>query len=138
MIEFYSETEFKIENTEKISRWIDKVVGNEGNELGEVSYIFCDDDYLLKLNKEYLNHDTLTDIITLDNCIGNRLNGDIFISIERIEENAKIYSTPFLNELHRVMIHGILHLCGYLDKSKTEIEAMRKKEDEALRMLNSL
>jgi rRNA maturation RNase YbeY len=138
MIEFYSETEFKIDNKNKITRWIKHIIINEGNELSEISYVFCDDDFLLKLNKEYLGHDTLTDIITFDNSVGNIIGGDIYISVERVKENARIYSTTLLNEIHRVMIHGVLHLCGYKDKSKAESNNMKAKEEEALQLLKSL
>jgi rRNA maturation RNase YbeY len=138
MIEFFSETEFRIENKEKIARWINHIIKKEGFEQGEISYVFCDDDYLLRLNEKYLEHDTLTDILTFDSSNSDRLNGDIFISVERVKENAKEYTTTFSNELHRVMIHGILHLCGYKDKSETESKTMKRKEDEALLLLKSL
>ncbi len=132
MIDFFSETEFNLQNSEEVANWISKIITNEKREEGEISYIFCDDEYLHKLNVEFLNHDTLTDIISFDNSLGNQINGDIFISIERVKENADSYTTTFENELHRVIIHGILHYCGYKDKTKTDAELMRKKEDEAL------
>ena len=132
MIDFFSETEFNLQNSEEVASWISKIITNEKREEGEISYIFCDDEYLHKLNVEFLNHDTLTDIISFDNSLGNQINGDIFISIERVKENADSYKTSFKNELHRVIIHGILHYCGYKDKTKTDAELMRKKEDEAL------
>ena len=132
MIDFFSETEFNLQNSEEVASWISKIITKEKREEGEISYIFCDDEYLHKLNVEFLNHDTLTDIISFDNSLGNQINGDIFISIERVKENADSYTTTFENELHRVIIHGILHYCGYKDKTKTDAELMRKKEDEAL------
>ncbi|PHS62282.1 MAG: rRNA maturation RNase YbeY [Flavobacterium sp.] len=132
MIDFYSETDFELQNSKEISQWISQVIQNEDYEEGEVSYVFCDDDYLLKLNKEFLNHDTLTDIISFDNSLGKQINGDIYISVERVKENSETFSTTFEKELHRVMIHGILHYCGYKDKTEEAVKTMRKKEEEAL------
>jgi len=132
MIDFFSETAFSLQNPDGIARWISKIVNCLKREEGEISYIFCDDQYLHKLNLEFLNHDTLTDIISFDNSLGNQINGDIFISIERVKENADTYKTNFEDELHRVIIHGVLHYCGFNDKNKAEATLMRKKEDEAL------
>jgi rRNA maturation RNase YbeY len=132
MIDFLSETAFSLQNPDEISRWISKIINDQKREEGEISYIFCDDQYLHKLNLEFLNHDTLTDIISFDNSLGNQINGDIFISIERVKENADTYKTNFEDELHRVIIHGVLHYCGFNDKTKAEATLMRKKEDEAL------
>ncbi len=132
MIDFFSETVFNLQNPKEVTRWISKIIANEKREEGEISYIFCDDQYLHKLNVEFLNHNTLTDIISFDNSIGNQINGDIFISIERVKENSLIYDTVFEDELHRVIIHGILHYCGFNDKTKKDADLMRKKEDEAL------
>ncbi len=132
MINFYSETDFTLQQEEQISKWILKIITSEGFEEGEVSFIFCNDDYLHKLNVEFLNHDTLTDIISFDNSLGKQINGDIYISVERILENSKTFKTTFLNELHRVIIHGILHFCGFKDKSETDAKTMRSKEEEAL------
>jgi len=132
MIDFFSETVFNLQNSKEVTRWISKIIANENREEGEISYIFCDDQYLHKLNVEFLNHNTLTDIISFDNSIGNQINGDIFISIERVKENTLIYDTVFEDELHRVIIHGILHYCGFNDKTKKDADLMRKKEDEAL------
>ena len=109
MIDFFSETVFNLQNSKEVTRWISKIIANEKRKEGEISYIFCDDQYLHKLNVEFLNHNTLTDIISFDNSIGNQINGDIFISIERVKENSLIYDTVFEDELHRVIIHGILH-----------------------------
>ncbi len=132
MIKFYSETDFNLQQEADISKWILKIITSEGFEEGEVSFIFCDDEYLHKLNVEFLNHDTLTDIISFDNSLGKQINGDIYVSVERITENANTFETSFVNELHRVIIHGILHFCGFKDKSETDAKIMRSKEDEAL------
>ena len=132
MIDFFSETLFSLQNPNEIARWISKIIKDQKREEGEISYIFCDDQYLHKLNLEFLNHDSLTDIISFDNSLGDQINGDIFISVERVKENADTYKTNFEDELHRVIIHGILHYCGFNDKTKEEAALMRKKEDEAL------
>ena len=132
MIDFYSETDFKLEQEEQISKWILNNITSEGYEEGEISFIFCNDDYLHKLNVEFLNHDTLTDIISFDNSLGKQINGDIFISVERVLENSKTFETTFINELHLVIIHGILHFCGFKDKSDADSKIMRFKENEAL------
>ena len=135
MITYNYETEFALENETQLENWIEKVVSDKEFELGEVNYIFCDDEYLLKLNIEFLQHDTLTDIISFDNSLGKLINGDIFISIERVQENAKEYNVTFEEELHRVMIHGILHYMGLKDKSADEKMLMRKEENKALSVL---
>ena len=136
MISFYSETEYALQKEDHISNWISNVITAEGFEEGEISYIFCNDEYLLKLNIEFLNHDTLTDIISFDNSVGKQINGDIYISIERVKENAITYKTLFLNELHRVIIHGILHYCGYKDKTEADAKTMRHKEEASLSSRN--
>ncbi len=132
MISFYSETVFILPNESQISKWISEIISLEGCEEGEISYIFCDDKYLHKLNVEFLDHDTLTDIISFDNSLGKQINGDIYISIERVKDNSETYKTVFINELHRVIIHGILHYCGYKDKSEADLKMMRSKEENAL------
>jgi rRNA maturation RNase YbeY len=137
MIEYNYETNFILKNEHLMSDWIQSCIQEEGYNLGEVNYIFCDDAYLHKLNVEFLKHDTLTDIISFDNTLGKLINGDIFISVERVKENAKIFKTSFDNELHRVMIHGILHYLGYKDKSEEEKKAMRSKENQYLLSLNN-
>jgi len=101
-----------------------------------VSFIFCDDEYLLDINKRFLNHDYYTDIISFDNTMGTEINGDIFISIERVKDNASEFSVTFVEELHRVIIHGVLHFCGYKDKSDSEEKEMRAKENEKLRLFH--
>jgi len=129
MISFFSEVNFKLESGIHLSQWIEFCIHQEMMSLGEINYIFCDDKYLLDKNIEYLGHDTLTDIISLDYTTGNLISGDIFISVERVDENAKELNNSFQDELHRVMIHGVLHYCGYKDKDTDEIVKMRSKED---------
>jgi len=128
-ISFNYEMDFQLDNEELMSRWIANTIVSEGFTAGEINYIFCDDAYLLDLNIEFLNHDTLTDIISFDYTLGKLINGDVYISIERVRENADDFGVSFANELHRVMIHGILHYCGYKDKTKDEITEMRSKEN---------
>ena len=135
MIDFCIDTEFELQEESRLKKWISEVIVSEGFELGELSYFFCDDEHLLKLNSEFLGHDTLTDIISFDYAIGKQINGEIFISIERVADNAQIYNVSFEKELHRVMIHGVLHYCGYKDKTIDEEQLMRSKEEEALSIL---
>lgn len=137
MIEFNYETDFELTNPVDTSNWITYVIKEEGFKLGDINYIFCDDDYLLKLNVEFLNHDTLTDIISFDNTLGKLVNGDIFISIDRVQDNARTFDTSFINELHRVMIHGVLHYLGFKDKTEKEKIEMRSKENQYLLLLNN-
>tara|TARA_B100001059_G_C17738931_1_gene530492 strand:+ start:237 stop:647 length:411 start_codon:yes stop_codon:yes gene_type:complete len=129
MISFNYETEFSLENEQQISNWISSVISEEEFREGEINYIFCDDDYLLKLNLEFLNHDTLTDIISFDYTVGKEINGDVYISIERVRDNANDFNVEFIDELNRVMVHGALHYCGYKDKSEEEEKTMRLKEN---------
>jgi rRNA maturation RNase YbeY len=129
MISFNYETKFELENEEEISIWISSVIKSEKFKEGDINYVFCDDDYLLKLNIEFLKHNTLTDIISFDNKIGKILYGDVFISIERVKENAQAFKVSFKDELSRVMVHGILHYCGYADKTKQDAEIIRNKEN---------
>ncbi len=138
MIEFNFETDFELDNKSNIQKWISETIISEGFELGEVIYIFCDDEFLHRLNVEFLNHDSLTDIISFDYGVGKQINGEIYISVERVADNAKDFKANFEDELHRVMIHGILHFCGYKDKSDSEEHSMRKKEDESLEKLSRL
>ncbi len=132
MIEFFSQTNFKIQDPESLIFWISDTISQENHKLGDLSYVFCDDDYLHNLNVKFLNHDTLTDIISFDNSLGKQINGEIYISVDRVKENAELYNVVFLEELHRVIIHGVLHFCGYKDKSKQQQELMTQKENEAL------
>ncbi|MDN3723082.1 rRNA maturation RNase YbeY [Aequorivita sp. SDUM287046] len=132
MIDFNFETDFELKNETKLQAWIGDVINAEGFELGEISYVFCDDEYLHKLNLEFLDHDTLTDIISFDYAVGKQINGEIYISVERVSDNAADFETAFDEELHRVMIHGILHFCGYKDKTAEEAQKMREKEDDCI------
>lgn len=132
MISFNYETDFNLDNELELSNWISSVIHSEGFKEGEINYIYCDDDYLLKLNMEFLNHHMLTDIISFDYTTGNTIHGDIYISIERVLENANEFNVKFLEELNRVMVHGVLHYCGYKDKSKNEKQLMRDKENHYL------
>lgn len=109
--------------------WLENIIHKESKKLGEINYILCDDDYLLKINQDYLQHDYYTDIITFDKVRGNTINADIFVSLQRISDNASTLSRDYQEELRRVLAHGILHLCGYKDKSETEEQLMRRKED---------
>ena len=137
MITFNSETSFTLKNHKKLVKWIGDVISSEGFQVGEINYIFCNDSYLNKINQEFLNHDTFTDIISFDYTLGKEIGGDIFISIERVLENAEKFNEVFENELYRVMIHGILHFMGYKDKTKKEKTLMRTKEDEKIFILNT-
>ncbi|HMR15139.1 MAG TPA: rRNA maturation RNase YbeY [Mariniflexile sp.] len=135
MINFNYDTNFSLPDESRLSNWIINVISEEGCILDEINYIFCDDAFLLKLNVEYLNHDTLTDIISFDNSIGKIIQGDIFISIERVADNAKDFNVSLQEELHRVMVHGVLHFCGYKDKSESESMLMRQKENYYIKQL---
>ena len=132
MIEFFSETDFELSKKEELSNWISSVITSEGFSLGDVTYVFCDDAYLHQLNVEFLDHDTFTDIISFDYSMGKEVHGEIYISTERVKENAAQFDATFENELHRVMIHGVLHYCGYKDKTAPQIKQMRAKEDTTL------
>lgn len=129
MISFNYETDFELENSDEVSNWISKTILEENCKEGEINYIFCSDDYLIKLNIDFLNHDTLTDIISFDYTIGKELHGDIYISVDRVKDNASDFDVLFRDEINRVMIHGVLHYCGYKDKSKADEKLMRSKED---------
>lgn len=135
MIEYNYETKFELKEESILTEWISKIITNKNFSVGEINYIFCDDNYLHKLNIEFLNHDTLTDIISFDNTVGKLISGDIFISVDRIKENALDFGVSFDEELHRVMIHGILHYLGLKDKSKEEKSIMREAENNALSLL---
>jgi probable rRNA maturation factor len=131
---FEEDINIKIKNKLAIKNWLKSTVELEKKKLGELNYIFCSDEYLLEMNVSYLNHDTLTDIITFDNSETEGLIvGDIFISIDRVQENATTFEVEFTDELHRVMVHGALHLLGYKDKKKAEKEKMREKENYYLK-----
>ena len=136
MINFNYESDFTLENEEAIATWLSAVIVSENKTEGEINYIFCDDEYLHKINLEYLNHDTLTDIISFDYTMGNEISGDVFVSVERVLDNSKDYKTIFDDELKRVLVHGVLHYCGYKDKGEVEEALMRSKEDEKLAMFH--
>ncbi|MFK7748902.1 MAG: rRNA maturation RNase YbeY [Kordia sp.] len=136
MISFHYETQFELPNEAQIEQWISKVIESEDKREGDISYIFCDDEYLHKLNVEFLNHDTLTDIISFDNSVGSELHGDIFISVERVADNAKDFGVSTEEELRRVMVHGVLHYCGYKDKTDADQAKMTEKENEKLQMFH--
>jgi probable rRNA maturation factor len=129
MIEYHYENDFILVDSDKIRIWIEDVIKKEKKTVGDITYIFCDDDYLLERNKEFLDHNTLTDIISFNYCIDNNISSDIMISIDRVKENSTTFENSFNEELKRVMIHGILHLIGYNDKSDKEKELMRQKEN---------
>jgi rRNA maturation RNase YbeY len=135
---FYEEVDFKLKHKKRIIQWIQHIVETESKlHISSINYIFCSDPFLHRINAQYLKHDTLTDIITFNNSeTSHEIDADIYISIDRIKENSHQYKKTMENELHRVMIHGILHLLGYFDKSSIEKKMMRKKEDECLTLLN--
>ena len=137
MTSFNYETDFELDNEILFSEWISKIIVSENKTEGEINYIFCDDDYLHKINLEYLQHDDLTDIISFDYSIGNELHGDIFISIERVLENADEFQVEFDNELKRVMAHGVLHYAGYKDKTEKDAGIMRTKENEKIALFDN-
>ena len=136
MISFNYETDFELHNEAGFSMWLSEVILSENKKEGEINYIFCDDDYLLEINQQYLDHDTLTDIISFDYSVGNELNGDIFVSVERVKENASDFNVTFHEEIQRVLVHGILHYCGYKDKTESDELVMRSKEEEKMKMFH--
>lgn len=131
MIQFFYENAPESVNTE-YTAWLEDIILSEGKKLGEINYIFCDDEYLLKVNQDYLQHDYYTDIITFDYVKGKTISGEIFVSLQRISDNASTLSKDYEEELRRVLAHGILHLSGYKDKTKEEEQLMRSKEDHYL------
>lgn len=138
MINFNYETDFKLDSEKQFSIWITNTISSEAYKLEEINYVFCDDEYLHKLNVEFLNHDTLTDIISFDYSIGKIIQGDIFISVERVVDNAKDFGVTFEDELKRVIIHGVLHYCGYKDKTDDDAKLMREKENHYLSKLSQI
>lgn len=136
MISFNYENDFILGNENVYSSWISDIIVSENKTEGDINYIFCNDDFLLNINQQYLNHDTFTDIISFDYSVGNELHGDIFISTERVSENATEFGVSFQNELLRVMAHGVLHYCGYKDKTELEEQIMRSKEDDKINMFH--
>ncbi len=131
--DYIADSAFKPALQHKI--WLQQVIRKEGKVPGDISYIFCDDEYMLERNNTFLNHDTYTDIITFDECVGDVVSGSILISLDRVNENAKLFEKTYDNELLRVVVHGTLHLCGYKDKSEEEAQMMRQKENESLALL---
>jgi|SRR5690606_10872668 len=136
MIDFHFNSDFQIQDKTKYSDWVSGIVRSEGYLPGQLDYIFCTDAALLEVNLQYLGHDTLTDIISFDYTQGKTVSGDIFLSTERVGENAKQYGVSFDNELRRVMSHGLLHLMGYGDKEAEDIRTMRAKEEEKMAMFH--
>ena len=136
MIDFHFKSDYLMTDKAKYSDWISSILFSEGFSLGPLDYIFVDDQALLEINLQYLGHDTLTDIITFDYTQGKTLSGDIFISTQRVQENADTFGVAFENELQRVMSHGLLHLMGYGDKTPEEVEIMRGKEEEKIKMFH--
>lgn len=135
-INFFSENDFILKNEQQLISWIERVIFSEEKKLEEISFIFCDDDYLLDLNVQYLDHDTYTDIISFDYSVGNILQGDVYISTQRVTENAQEYNVSFEEELRRVIIHGVLHLAGYKDKTEEDSSMMRRKEEDKLKLFH--
>ena len=136
MISFNYEMEFELQNEAQYTDWISRVIASENKKEGDINYIFCDDDFILDINQQYLEHDYYTDIISFDYSVGNELHGDIFVSVDRVRENAEDFNVSFDDELRRVIIHGVLHYCGYKDKSEEDERMMRVKEDEKMAMFH--
>ena len=135
---FNQDISFRFPEKRLTSRWLKAVAEAEGKRIGDISIIFCSDNYLLEVNKKYLKHDYFTDIITFDYCEGNTLSGDLFISIDSVRANSAFYETEFHVELLRVIVHGLLHLMGYDDHSDEDITQMRAKENASLRLRQEL
>ena len=129
MILFHFETDFNLNKKQKIKEWIKKCILSEGFLVGDINFVFCNDKFLIERNIQFLNHNSLTDIITFNNSDDKTLSADILISVERVKENSITFTNNFSEELNRVMIHGILHLIGYNDKTEKQKEEMRKKEN---------
>ena len=136
MISFHSQVEFKLKSEKDYRRWLNEIARSYGKVLADLSYVFCSDEYLHEINLEYLQHDTLTDIITFDYAEGDLLKGEIYISVDRVKENALEYNVIFDHELKRVIAHGLLHLCGYGDKNEEEKKLMRQLENDAIGMFH--
>ncbi|MBQ5993832.1 MAG: rRNA maturation RNase YbeY [Bacteroidales bacterium] len=138
MVSFEYNCEMPLRLSLKHKVWLQQVVRKEGKVTGDISYVFCDDAYMLQQNNAFLQHDTYTDIITFDECVGDVISGSILISADRVAENASKFGKTFENELLRVVVHGTLHLCGYKDKSESEAKLMRQKEDESLALFTEM
>ena len=139
MVSYFSQdTDFKFKSKRLTSQWLKLVAQAESKKLGAVSVIFCSDNYLLDINKKYLNHDYFTDIITFDYCEGDLISGDLFISIDSVKDNSEFYKSCFEDELNRVIVHGVLHLIGYDDHTESDVAVMRSKEDFYLNFRSTL
>ena len=139
MVSYFSQdTDFKFKSKRLTSQWLKLVAQAESKKLGAVSIIFCSDNYLLDINKKYLNHDYFTDIITFDYCEGDLISGDLFISIDSVKDNSEFYKSCFEDELNRVIVHGVLHLIGYDDHTESDVAVMRSKEDFYLNFRSTL
>ena len=126
--------DFELSQPQNVKLWLTEVIKCRGNQVGNINYLFCDDEYLIGVNRQYLNHDTYTDIITFDYVAGGLISGDIMISVERVVENAKVFDVSFEHELRRAIVHGVLHLLGQGDKTEAEAAEMRCKEEDALQL----
>ena len=135
-ISFQSVGTFSLKTEASVTKCIKALAKQELREIGDIIFVFCDDNYLHKINLEFLDHDTYTDIITFDYSIGNEIVSEIYVSVDRVSENAKKYKQTFENEIHRVMVHGVLHLCGYKDKLAEDKQIMRDKENHYLSLLS--
>lgn len=139
MVSYFSQdTVFKFKSKRLTSQWLKLVAQAESKKLGAVSVIFCSDNYLLDINKKYLNHDYFTDIITFDYCEGDLISGDLFISIDSVKDNSEFFKSCFEDELNRVIVHGVLHLIGYDDHTESDVAVMRSKEDFYLNFRSTL
>ena len=138
MVSFEYNCEMPIKLSLKHKVWLQQVIRKEGKVTGDISYVFCDDAYMIQQNNAFLQHDTYTDIITFDECVGDVISGSILISADRVAENASKFGKTFENELLRVVVHGTLHLCGYKDKSESAAKLMRQKEDESLALFTQM
>ena len=137
-VSFSLETKYNLKSRTLIKKWLKQIIENKGYKLGTLSYILCDDDYLLEINKQYLQHEFYTDIITFDYVENGVINGDIFISVDRVKENASLFGVSEREELMRVFAHGVLHLSGLKDATSEEASQMRKAENESLELLKEL
>ncbi|MGM0635814.1 MAG: rRNA maturation RNase YbeY [Bacteroidota bacterium] len=136
MISFSAQNEFHLSNEVKVKDWLEKVIASEAYSFTEIDFIFCSDDFLLGINQEFLNHDTYTDILTFDHSFGKTIQAEIYISTDRVQENAKDFDVDFEQELLRVLVHGVLHCCGYNDATDDEKQLMREKENEKINMFH--
>ncbi|PHQ30744.1 rRNA maturation RNase YbeY [Leeuwenhoekiella nanhaiensis] len=134
MIEFNSQNDFVLKEEIQVISWLERIAKVEGYEIDDLGYVFCSDEYLLEINKQYLDHDTYTDIVTFDYSQEGILSGELYISTDRVRDNASEFDVSFETELRRVMAHGLLHMCGYGDKTEEQISVMRSKEEDCLKM----